>query len=299
MTPLPHDKLALASKLMNVTKTLAEIQARNPHTDDRKGFNTAHYGLGLILAAMWEDPSMTEEQHEIVKGAAFLLWRHKRQASSRGISEKMIGVFLPGIDWWRDHKIKAQAEAVRALASRRLIWEMKSDPRRLVITGVGSNPNAASHLRAAARHCGAPLEQLFGTWTLTVEESKIGRLMQFAAMKTSFRGLFPIGTKFDFDKLSLRYPSPANNHMRGSSSSDNVSTPGPVHPEARLSPTQNTPATTVATTTATPIEQTPVPADRNLIATASAAPQPPSPPESGSNIRQYLLDLLHRLFIWW
>lgn len=298
MTQLPHDKLALASKLMNVTKTLAEIQASNPHADDRKGFNTAHYGLGLILAAMWEDPSMTEERHEIVKGAAFLLWRHKRQAASRGISEKMIGVFLPGIDWWRDHKIKAHTEAVRALASRRIIWKMKSDPPRLVITGVGSNPNVVFHMRAAARHCGAPLEQLFGNWTLTVEESKIGRLLQFAAMKTSFRGLFPIGEKFDFDKLALRYPSPAaNSHMRGSSS-DNVSTPEPAHSEARLSPTQNTPAMTVATTAA-PIAQPPVPAGGHPIATASAASQPPSPPESGSNMRQYLLDVLHRLLMWW
>lgn len=206
MSDMNEKKLAIAAKIMRATEYLARIQAQDPHVNDRRGFGTAHYGLGLILAAMWSVASTTDEKLEIAPAAAFLLWKHRIQAAEQGVSEKMIGVFLPNISKWPVWRLEREQGRIREFCSGTLTWCIDDAHTRIDIVGIGDDPKMISMLGSAARHCNLQVATLFGNRTLIVPEERIGQLVAFAAKNTAFRGLLPVGGKMSFDTLSLEFP---------------------------------------------------------------------------------------------
>lgn len=208
-----QDKDEIADKLMSVNKILAETQARNPNENDKKGFGSAHWGLGLVLDQMWEDPGLRSLRPEIAAGAAHLLWRHRKQAGLHHVSEKQIKVFLPwGAETWaKDDKRWDRLEAkTRAMAAGRLSWVQTEPDNAIAMTAVGSDKKALRALREAASWCGVELGSQPGTQgRLFVPEDRIWRLMEFACTHTWFRGMILVGQKMPFDQLAIRYPQPA------------------------------------------------------------------------------------------
>lgn len=200
------DKLNIAEKIISATKYLAELQASNPSVEDRKGFGTAHYGLGLILVDMWNGASSDSERFEITRGAAYLLWRHKKQSIERRVTERMLKVFLPArIEEWTSSDLDRKGKDIRSFIGKRLTWQELHNPTRLVITGV----SLPWQLERAASSCNEKVITLMGNRTLKIPKEKIWKLMQFAAKEASFRGLFE--RKLEFDQLSLKYLSPEKN----------------------------------------------------------------------------------------
>lgn len=202
-------QVAVAPEIMKATEYLARIQAESPHIADKKGFGTAHYGLGLVLVAMWRAAQNDDERLEIAKAAAFLLWKHKAQANNRGVTETMIGLFLSGISRWSSSRQNDESDRIRDFCSGKLTWTINDQHTRLVVVAVGTDAKAIAMLEAAARHCGLQVDNLFGSKVLVVPKESISQLIQFAASHTAFRGMLPVGEKMSFDVLSLEFPASA------------------------------------------------------------------------------------------
>ena len=207
---IPVGKLPIAEKIMAATRKLAELQEGRQHIQDGVGFGSAHWKLGLVLTDMWDNPVESISRMDIVRGAAYLLFRHSGQATEHGVTESMIGSFLPYVPE-REESLKAVRGKASTLAGNWVRWKLFEHPEcYLQLTAGGSGGNAGRAILSAATYLGLPLDNEVAGPVLMVPEKRIGSLMQWAAANTYFRGCMDAGRKMPFDRLSERFcPKPA------------------------------------------------------------------------------------------
>jgi len=245
---------------MAATRALAELQEGRQHIQDGVGLGSAHWKLGLVLSDMWDNPVTAISRMDIVRGAAYLLFRHSEQAAKHGVTESMIGSFLPYVQQ-REESLKAVRGKASMLAGNWVRWKLFEHPKcYLQLTAGGSGGNAGRAISSAASHLGLPLDNEVAGPILTVPEKHIGSLMQWAAANTYFRGCMDTGRKMPFDRLTERFcPKPVATVVTSQAPATDQPMPATPKPKQADSPLAVKPVQEVARPQSIPAPKIPEP----------------------------------------
>ncbi|WP_425953108.1 hypothetical protein [Ralstonia pseudosolanacearum] len=288
---IPAKKLPIAEKIMAATRALAELQEGRQHIQDGVGFGSAHWKLGLVLADMWDYPDTSINRMDIVRGSAYLLFRHSAQAEKHGVTESMIGSFLPYVQQ-REASLKSVREKASKLAGDWVRWKLFEYPVcYMQLTAGGSGGNAGRAITSAAHHLGISLHQDVAGPVLLVPEKLIGSLIQWAAANVYFRGCMEIGRKMPFDRLSERFcPKPVVTDVNDSVAQPRTfhvpATAGAMPAKPMPKPAESEPKLAHSPVVAKPIQDV----AKHII------PRTPKTQEPRFSLRVALSELLRRLF---
>lgn len=202
---IPPEKQPIAEKIMKATRMLAELQEGRQRIRDGVGFGNAHWKLGLILADMWDCGCVGNDPMSVVKGAAYLLFRHPQQAHGQNVSDKMIGVFLPYAEQRKEY-LDTVRHRSSSLVGKWVRWKL-FDENGTYLQLTASSGASWQAIESAARYLGLVASQEPGGIVLRVEEAMLPRLMQFAGTSQGLRlrACMEVGRKMLFDQLSERF----------------------------------------------------------------------------------------------
>lgn len=183
--------------IMSVNKELAMLQQNDPKVKDGVGYGTAHWGLGIILSELWENnTNHSISDVDIVRGAAYLLHIHIKQAKIRGINEIMISRFLIK-DNSEYSNIKDKSKSI---ASNVIAWSF--DPSSLCIHLTALSGRAFKEVKMLSEHL--KLEsRCFSSIHLIITEEYFKDYFDYLSAHVSLRG--QMINKLQMDLLAQKY----------------------------------------------------------------------------------------------